>query len=67
MTSAGFRARCTRNTARYVRVPWFAFAIVVPERPRTGTQLALIAHVALATPDPDASDNTDTLRVAIRR
>jgi len=66
-TAAGFRAQCTRTASLGQGVQWFAFAIVVPERPRTGTQLEFNAHVESATPDPDLSDNTDTLRVAIRR
>ncbi|MET3928920.1 putative extracellular nuclease [Lysobacter sp. OAE881] len=66
-TTSGFRAQCTRNASLGTNVQWFAFAIVVPERPRTGTQLEFNARVESATPDPDASDNTDTLTVAIRR
>jgi len=66
-TAEGFRAQCTRNAGLVQGVQWFAFAIVVPERPRTGTQLEFNAHVESATPDPDMSDNSDTLRVAIRR
>ncbi|WP_206860119.1 lamin tail domain-containing protein [Lysobacter changpingensis] len=66
-TVAGFRAQCTHGGSIGQGVQWFAFAIVVPNRPANGTQLEFNAHVESVTPDPDASDNTDTLRVAIRR
>ncbi|BDU15418.1 lamin tail domain-containing protein [Lysobacter auxotrophicus] len=66
-TATGFRAQCSRIVDMAQGVQWFAFAIVVPERPRVGTELEFAARVASDTPDPDASDNTDTLRVAIRR
>ena len=66
-TTSGFRAQCTWHASLGTNAQWFAFAIVVPERPRTGTQLEFNARVESATPDPDASDNSDTLTVAIRR
>jgi hypothetical protein len=66
-TAAGFRAQCTRNGSIGKGVQWFAFAIVVPERPRTGTMLEFGARIESATPDPDVSNNADSLRVAIRR
>ncbi len=66
-TAAGFRAQCTRNGSIGKAVQWFAFAIVVPERPRTGTVLEFNTRVGADTPDPDASNNLDSLSVAIRR
>ncbi|GAA5070310.1 lamin tail domain-containing protein [Lysobacter panacisoli] len=66
-TATGFRAQCERNGAIAIGTQWFAFALVVPERPRTGTELEFVATVGSDTPDPDAADNSDRLRVAIRR
>lgn len=66
-TTAGFRAQCTREGSIGQGVQWFAFAIVVPERPRTGTTLEFNASVGADTPDPEMSNNTDSLHVAIRR
>jgi uncharacterized protein len=66
-TAAGFRAQCTRNGSIGKAVQWFAFAIVVPERPRTGTVLEFTARIDADTPDPELSNNLDSLRVAIRR
>ncbi|WP_342316910.1 lamin tail domain-containing protein [Lysobacter sp. FW306-1B-D06B] len=66
-TSTGFRAQCARSGSIGKGVQWFAFAIVVPERPRTGTALEFNANVDADTPDPDASNNADSLSVAIRR
>ncbi|HEY0505950.1 MAG TPA: lamin tail domain-containing protein [Lysobacter sp.] len=66
-TAAGFRAQCQRSGAMATGTQWLAFAIVVPERPKSGTELEFAAQVESATPDPDTANNRDTLRVAIRR
>lgn len=66
-TDAGFRAECGRSAAMAKGTQWFAFAIVVPDRPRRGTDLAFTASVGAQTPDPDTSNNTDQLSMAIRK
>ncbi|MDI9238680.1 lamin tail domain-containing protein [Lysobacter sp. LF1] len=66
-TPAGFRAQCARNGSMTTGTQWLAFAIVVPDRPKAGTELEFSAQAGSATPDPDLANNRDTLRVAIRR
>ena len=66
-TDAGFRAECNRSAAMAKGTQWFAFAIVVPDRPRRGTELEFAASVGAQTPDPDLSNNVDQLSVAIRK
>ncbi|RPE79647.1 lamin tail domain-containing protein [Vulcaniibacterium tengchongense] len=66
-TGAGFRAECAREAALAPGTQWFAFAVTVPERPRRGAELEFAAQIGAATPDPDAGDNRDTIRVGIRK
>ncbi|HEY5803860.1 MAG TPA: lamin tail domain-containing protein [Lysobacter sp.] len=66
-SETGFRAQCLRSTAVAVGTQWFAFAIVVPERPRRGTELEFSADVTANTPDPQPGNNHDVTRVRIGR
>lgn len=66
-SDAGFRAQCQRSGAMVAGTQWFAFAIVVPDRPRRGTELEFSADIAAATPDPQGANNHDVVRVRIGR
>jgi predicted extracellular nuclease len=66
-TDSGFRAECNRDAAMAKGTQWLAFAIVVPDRPRRGTELEFTASVGAQTPDPDTTNNVDQLSVAIRK
>jgi hypothetical protein len=62
-TADGFRAECSRGDALAEGVQWFAFAIVVPGRPKHGSAFEFVAEVDALTPDPELSNNRDTLTV----
>ncbi|MHB8913092.1 MAG: CARDB domain-containing protein, partial [Lysobacter sp.] len=64
-TAEGFRAECARDGAMVPGTQWFAFAIVVPKRPRKGELLEFIASVAAQTADPDLANNGATLGVEV--
>jgi len=62
----GFRAECGRDGAMAPGTQWFAFAIVVPERPRKGEHLQFSATVAAQTADPDLANNRATFSAPIQ-
>ena len=62
----GFRAECGRDGAMTPGTQWFAFAIVVPERPRKGEQLVFSATTSAQTADPDLANNRATFSAPIR-
>nr|WP_298155614.1 lamin tail domain-containing protein [uncultured Pseudoxanthomonas sp.] len=65
-TAEGAAADCSRRGAMPRGVQTLAFALVVPGKPKRGTQLEFEATVNSATTDPDPTNNHDRLVQRIR-
>lgn len=65
-TPEGAAADCNRRGAMPRGVQTLAFALVVPGKPKRGTQLEFAATVDSATTDPDPTNNHDRLVQRIR-
>ncbi|KRA53632.1 hypothetical protein ASD77_02880 [Pseudoxanthomonas sp. Root65] len=65
-TTDGAAADCTRRGAMPRGVQTLAFALVVPGKPKRGTQLEFEATVSSTTTDPNPANNHDRLVQRIR-
>ncbi|TQM17334.1 hypothetical protein FB548_0715 [Pseudoxanthomonas sp. 3HH-4] len=65
-TTDGAAADCTRRGAMARGVQTLAFALVVPGKPKRGTQLEFDATVSSTTTDPNPANNHDRLVQRIR-
>ena len=65
-TSEGAAADCSRRGAMPRGVQTLAFALVVPGKPKRGTQLEFEATVSSTTTDPNPANNHDRLVQRIR-
>ena len=65
-TAEGAAADCSRRGAMSRGVQTLAFALVVPGKPKRGTELEFEATVSSTTTDPDPANNHDRLVQRIR-
>ena len=65
-TSEGAAADCTRRGAMPRGVQTLAFALIVPGKPKRGTELEFEATVSSTTDDPNPANNHDRLVQRIR-
>jgi hypothetical protein len=65
-TTDGAAADCTRRGAMPRGVQTLAFALVVPGKPKRGTELEFEATVSSTTTDPNPANNHDRLVQRIR-